>query len=278
MAKTFYWLRLQMDFLNDKRMKKLRKIAGGDTFTVIYLKLMLYSLKDEGVIEYEGVEKTFAEELSLVLDEDADNIDITLTFLKSCGLMVEMENNRYYLPEVASNIGSECSSAERVREYRKRQKALQCNEHALQCNTSVTTCNTEKSRVEENREETEKEENTPYQQVADMYNDTCVSFPRLTVLSDARKKAIRARLKVHSLDDFKIMFQKAEASNFLKGGNDRNWVATFDWMLKDTNMAKIIDGNYDNRPDARFRPETRNKVADQLEASYEMMRQWAEED
>lgn len=87
-----------------------------------------------------------------------------------------------------------------------------------------------------------------YQQIADMYNDTCVSFPRLTTLSDARKKAIRARMNTYSIDDFALMFKKAEASNFLKGGNERNWRATFDWMIKDSNMAKILDGNYDNKP------------------------------
>jgi hypothetical protein len=86
-----------------------------------------------------------------------------------------------------------------------------------------------------------------YQQIADMYNDTCVSFPRLTTLSDARKKAIRARLNTYTIDDFALMFKKAEASTFLKGGNDRNWRATFDWMIKDSNMAKILDGNYDNK-------------------------------
>ena len=80
-----------------------------------------------------------------------------------------------------------------------------------------------------------------------MYNDTCVSFPALTSLSDTRRKAIRARLNNYSMADFQRLFEKAEASSFLKGGNDRNWSATFDWMIKDANMAKILDGNYDNK-------------------------------
>ena len=112
-----------------------------------------------------------------------------------------------------------------------------------------------------------------YQEIVDMYNATCVSFPHLTSLSDARKKAIRARLKNHSVQDFEMVFQKAEASDFLKGKNDRNWSATFDWMIKDSNMAKILDGNYDNRGSQIQRT---NKVADELEQSYDMMRKWAE--
>ena len=89
-----------------------------------------------------------------------------------------------------------------------------------------------------------------YQQIADMYNDICISFPRCQSLSDARKKAIKARLKTYSVNDFKKLFEIAEKSDFLKGKNDRNWNATFDWLIKDSNMAKVLDGNYDNKGDA----------------------------
>lgn len=92
----------------------------------------------------------------------------------------------------------------------------------------------------------EKKEDICYQQIADMYNNTCVSFPRITKLSDARKKAIKARLKTYTADDLQNAFTLAEQSDFLKGANNRNWSATFDWMLKDTNLAKILDGNYTN--------------------------------
>lgn len=93
-----------------------------------------------------------------------------------------------------------------------------------------------------------REGSIEYQQIADMYNNTCVSFPRLTKLSDRRKKAIKARFKSgYTLDDFQRLFKMAEDSEFLKGSNDRNWSATFDWLIQDGNMAKVLDGNYQNR-------------------------------
>lgn len=64
-----------------------------------------------------------------------------------------------------------------------------------------------------------------------MYNNTCVSFPRLSKLSESRKKAIKARLQTYSVEDFQRMFEMAEGSSFLKGANNRNWSATFDWMV-----------------------------------------------
>ena len=86
-----------------------------------------------------------------------------------------------------------------------------------------------------------------YQGVVDAFNETCVSLSRVKSLSEARRKAIRARLRQYSMDDLRTAFSKVEASPFLKGQNDRNWVATFDWVMKDTNLAKILDGNYDPR-------------------------------
>lgn len=86
-----------------------------------------------------------------------------------------------------------------------------------------------------------------YQLIADMYNNTCVSFPKLTKLSDSRKKAIKARLNKYSIEDIQNAFDMAEESDFLKGSNNRNWSANFDWLMKDNNLAKVLDGNYKNK-------------------------------
>ena len=81
-------------------------------------------------------------------------------------------------------------------------------------------------------------------------------------MSEARKKAINARMKTgYTLDDFQTLFEKAEASDFLKGKNKRNWSATFDWLVSDSNMAKVLDGNYDARKEAiKDEPEPTNSV------------------
>lgn len=90
--------------------------------------------------------------------------------------------------------------------------------------------------------------NIDYQQIATLYNSICVSFPKLTKLSDRRKKSIRARFNQgYTVEDFKRLFELAEGSRFLKGGNDRNWSASFDWMIADANIAKVLDGNYTDK-------------------------------
>lgn len=104
--------------------------------------------------------------------------------------------------------------------------------------------------------------NSIYVTIRELYNSVCGSYPRLVKMSEARKKAINARMKTgYTLDDFKTLFEKAEASDFLKGKNKRNWSATFDWMISDTNMAKVLDGNYDARKETvTDEPEPTNAV------------------
>ena len=101
--------------------------------------------------------------------------------------------------------------------------------------------------VSDETEPTPPTKRTDYQQIVDMFHELCPSFSSVKKISDARKKAIKARLNAYSIDDFKTLFEKAEASDFLKGANDRNWQANFDWLIKDANMAKVLDGNYDNK-------------------------------
>ena len=134
----------------------------------------------------------------------------------------------------------------------------------------------DKNRLEEERDKEIDNNRIDYQLIADMYNSTCTSYPSIKVLSDARKKTIKARLKTYSIDDFKTLFEKAEASTFLKGGNSNNWSATFDWLIKDANMAKVLDGNYDNRS-ASKNNFSGNKVAEQLDDFYSMAADWSGE-
>ena len=124
--KRYYWLKLQDDFFDSKRIKKLRKLAGGDTFTIIYLKMQLLAMKRDGVLEYTGLEDSFAKELALDLDEDDDNVAVTVAYLLNCGLLETSDDREYFVPYAVLNTGSEGSSTKRVREHRER-KALQCN-------------------------------------------------------------------------------------------------------------------------------------------------------
>ena len=125
--KRYYWLKFREDFFSSRRIKKLRKMAGGDTYLIIYLKMQLKALKTNGVLEYTGIEQEFADELALDIDESPDDVRVVLAFLMNYGLCECSDNIHYFLPFVVENTGSETASTQRVRDYRERQKALHCN-------------------------------------------------------------------------------------------------------------------------------------------------------
>lgn len=127
-GKRYYWLKLHDDFFSSKRIKKLRRMAGGDTYTIIYLKMQLKAMKEDGMLKWSGVEDSFAEELALDLDEEADNVRVTLAFLLKYGLAETSDEVNFFLPYAAANVGNETAAAERMRQMRERNNVTElCN-------------------------------------------------------------------------------------------------------------------------------------------------------
>lgn len=139
MAKTnrrYYWIQLAQDFFKSKEMKLLRKMPGGDTYTIIYLKLMLISLEDSGKIYFEELAQDLAEEMALLIDEDTEAVRMTLMFLTKKGLLTRHSDYEFFLEQVPEMIGSETASARRVRKHRE-QKALQSNTNVTKRNGEI---------------------------------------------------------------------------------------------------------------------------------------------
>lgn len=169
--KRYYWLQLKTDFFEQKEIKLLRKIAGGDTFTIIYLKMLLASLKDDGKLYFEAIGDNFAEEVALLVDEDPENVSLTISFLESKGLLEIVEDDEYFLNKVPEMVGSEGYSTERVRRHRAK-KALQSNTKTLHCNTDVT------KRRDRDREELELENNKPSKSLlTEQFNKLWKEYP-----------------------------------------------------------------------------------------------------
>ena len=135
--RRYYWLQLKEDFFKTKEMKLMRKLPGGEEITIIYLKIMLVSLADEGKIYFEGLAGDLAEELALLIDEDAEAVRMALIFLEQKKLLTTSDNYQYNLEQVPEMIGSETASTRRSRKHRESQKALQCNTDATKRNGDI---------------------------------------------------------------------------------------------------------------------------------------------
>lgn len=194
-TKKYFWLKLKEGFFRDKKIKKLRRIAGGDTYTIIYLKMQLLSLKNGGKLIFEGVEENFVEEIALEIDEEVENVKITVAYLMSNKLLEEVETDEYILPQTIECIGSESSSAARVRKHRqKKKKELQEPEkkealpepkaEVLQCNANETNCNTEIDIEQEQEKEKEIDIETDQQTEQEKEDLTPRQRARVELLRD----------------------------------------------------------------------------------------------
>jgi predicted phage replisome organizer len=182
MSKRYYWLKLENDFFSstsDIRIKKLRSLAGGDTFTIIYLKMMLSTLTTDGVITFEGIEENIAQEIALRIDENPDNVQVTINYLINTKLLVEIDENTYSLPYVAKHTGSEGASAERMRSLRQRHKASLCDRNVhkpLQVGDVESESESEKESESEIESESVNDDDRPtdrltqIRQICEKYN------------------------------------------------------------------------------------------------------------
>lgn len=165
--KRYYWLKLHKDFFKQKEIKKLRRIAGGDVYTIIYLKMLLQSLETDGFLYFEGYYDNFVDELADDIDEDEENVKVVVAYLMDKGLMVEADEDAYLLIKCKEMTGSESSITRRTRRYKEKQKELtQRNEETFLGNDTPfllnmegTKENTEIEKESEKKLDIDKESN-----------------------------------------------------------------------------------------------------------------------
>ncbi len=101
--------------------------------------------------------------------------------------------------------------------------------------------------------DTDSKENTtcssskcPYQEIIDAYHEELPMLPKLIKRTDARDKAMRARWSngLSSIDEWREYFRKVRKQSWLLGNNQNGWRATLDWLCKEANYAKVIEGQY----------------------------------
>ena len=152
------------------------------------------------------------------------------------------------LPNVTYKDKDEDEDKDEVEEEEKDKKTKTVSHSSLRSECSVPeTGFGDSENIPPDEKIPVEREQTNYKAVVDSYNSLCKSFPKVTKLSERRRKAIKARLKEYSLAELEKAFALAEESEFLKGANNRNWQASFDWIISDSNLPKVLEGKYANR-------------------------------
>ena len=267
-SKTYFWIKLKNDFFDLPTIDWLADQPNGYAYIVLYQKLCLLTANNGGELTRKVGEMIVpynVKKIAEITRFDFDTVAIAMELYKTLGLIYEQNDGVLQLTGIEDMVGSESKWAEKKRIQRQKKATLEGQKEdnvPLLSGDNVRQEIRDKSlEIRDQSIESEIDSSSaassvprvPYEKIGEMYNRICKSFPRCTSLSDARKKAIKARFASgYTIEDFQREFEKAEASSFLKGQNNRNWMASFDWLLKDSNMAKVLDGNYDDHHPGTF--------------------------
>ena len=253
------WRKITTDIFDDEKILLIESLPDAYAIITVWFKLLCLAGKqnNSGVFMMGQIAYT-DKMLATIFRMKESTVTMALQTFEQFG-MVEIIDGVITIPnwDKHQSLDAYEKKKERDRMYqqerRNRQKLL-VQKSSEESSDSNTTQSSDVAVSEEDKEEDkdiEGDKRIDYNSIKDAYNQNCPSLPSVRTLSEARKKSIKARLNQYSVEDLLEAFRKAESSDFLKGKNDRNWQADFDWIMKDANLAKLLDGKYDNRTQAR---------------------------
>ena len=249
------WIKLTTDMFDNRKIKFLRKLPDGNNIVLIWVMLLTMAGRCNAggmIFLTENIPytpKMLADELGF----EENTVQLALGALENIGMVT---TTRGHFAIAGWDEHQNVEGMEKVREskrlaqarWRAKQKELpEAPVDSTVDSTRYLVDDADRDIDKEEDKEIEKNKSVSCQQVVDLYHSICKSFPSVRSLSDARKRAIKARLKTYSLEDFETVFKNAEASSFLKG-EDGGWKASFDWLTKESNMLKVLEGNYADKP------------------------------
>lgn len=245
------WVKLTTDMFDNRKIRHLRRLPEGNNIVLIWVMLLTMAGRCNAggmIFLTENIpynHKMLADELGF----EENTVRLALNALEKMDMVV-MNNGCFTIAGWGEHQNIEgmdkIREQNRLRKQRQRENQRLLPEMSRDCPVTVTGCHaTEEDKEQEKDTDIKnKEEKITCQQVVALFHEICKSYPVVRTLSDARRKAINARLKNYSLEEIRTVFENAESSSFLKGKNERNWSANFDWLISDKNMAKVLDGQY----------------------------------
>ena len=249
------WIKITTDIFDDEKILLIESLPDSYAIITVWFKLLCLAGKqnNSGVFMMGRIAYT-DKMLATIFRMKEATVTMALQTFEQFG-MVEIVDGVITIPNWGKHQSLDAyeKRKERDRIYQAEKRAAQraLAKKSSDASSDIGVLEEDKDKDKEIEKEKEGEESATShpspKQIIDLFNSICVSFPSVRSLSDARRKAIKARLNTYSLEQFKAMFEIAEASPFLKGQNNRNWRANFDWLIKDGNFAKVLDGNYSDK-------------------------------
>ena len=254
----YYWLKLDRNFFKRHDVRIIEKMPDGKQYVLFYLKLMAEAIDHEGALRFSEAVPYSEAMLASVTDTDTEIVKAALQLFTELGLAEILEDKTLYLPEVAKLLECETFAARRQRELREKRTRA----------TLSPDCRPEKETDTEKDKESDTEKDTDsftepegsvcrtkdVRRIQKAWNE--LGLKQLVKIPSDSKRGVllRARVREYGVDAVLEAIAKVRDSPFLKGQNSRNWVITFDWLIKPNNFIKVLEGNYDKEEKASEHP------------------------
>ena len=135
-SKKYYWIKLKTNFFDLNEIDFLLSQENGCKYIVLYQMMCLNTANNNGEMSTRIGEMIVPYNIDKIVRDtkyfDVDTVIVALELFKKLGLIYEEDNQIFKIANFDEMVGSETSSAKRVREHRARKKALQCNTDVTQ--------------------------------------------------------------------------------------------------------------------------------------------------
>ena len=211
-TKIYFWLKLDENFFKNLAIKNLRKsITGGDTCVLIYQKMLLSSLPNNGVIYFEGTLQDITQEIALNLDEKIDDVRLTLEYFSQYGLIQIGEDGSAEMLQVPMLIGQETN----WNKYKREKKLEKFQPDSNSIPTDIES-DTEKEKDIDIESDTEKEKPTSLDNdiLFKNYMDLFINFAKKNI--NKRSLALQTFIKLSEMEKGQIITGAKNYINFYK--------------------------------------------------------------
>lgn len=242
-----------VDMRNDIKIRGLRSQFGNDGYAVWCYLLEVLTDSEDLAVDIDSMEEL----LSVDFDVEQQRLRGIIEYCLKVGLFVKDGSALYSVRHRERIIGVMEKAAEKSERGRKAVmarwgKANSTHTEEAYKDTDVIHTNTNKIREDKIKED--KKIEYPCDGVVRLWNEICVSLPKVMRLSDARREKVKARLREWGdtepdkmLDNARSLFLRIESSDFLTGRSGKWKGASFDWIFDSrNNWIKVMEGNYDN--------------------------------
>lgn len=123
----YYWLKLKRDFFKRHDVRIIEEMPNGKDYILFYLKMLLESVDHEGRLRFSDTIPYNEQMLSVITHTNIDIVRSAMRVFMDLQLVDILDDQTIYMSEVEKLVGSETSTAERMRRCRERKKLAECN-------------------------------------------------------------------------------------------------------------------------------------------------------